>query len=141
MTDQKTVLLATFITRDQLEFTLSKIQEVFNVISSKIFLLKDKNDEQKIVLTYNVEANSQQRFKIPNTISLHRKKETNTLFSINAINEIVKTETGGMLDNKHVINWINYTNCILLSKKNTKEIMKINTELEKVINLSTDASK
>jgi len=132
----KTTLLASFVKREEFDQVLSKIKESFVIVSSKVFLLKNKEDESKIILTYNVEIDEQKlNFDkiIPNTISLHRKKETNTLYTINSLNEIVKAEHG-TLDKNYVIDWINYSNCILITQKN-KGLLRINTELEQIIDL------
>jgi hypothetical protein len=71
---------------------------------------------------------------ISGTVNLHRKKETNTLYTLNALNEIVKTENNGILDKKFQINWLEYTNCILITQR-SKGLIKIETELEKILDL------
>lgn len=134
---QKTALLASFIDKNELEVSAQKIKENFVIIGSKIFVLKNKNDEGKLVLTYNILLASEKiKFDehISGTISLHRKKETNTLYTLNALNEVVKEENNGILDKNFHINWKNYFNCILITQKN-KGLIKIETELEKIINL------
>jgi len=134
---EKTTLLATFCKRTDLDTTLQKIKEQFLISNSKIFLLKNKDDEDKIIFTYNIaltENKVQFDQKIPGTVSLHRKKETNTLYTINSLNKIVLNETQSSVINKnHVINWSEYQNCILIIKN--KELIKINTELESIINV------
>jgi hypothetical protein len=44
------------------------------------------------MLTYNVDlGNTKGEFAIGNTILVHRKKQTNTLYTINALNELIKS--------------------------------------------------
>lgn len=139
MYEPKTVLLASFIDRKDLEISIQKIKEHFVIVGSKIFILKNKNEEGKIVITYNIQIDGERvQFDrhIPGTVNLHRKKETNTLYTLNALNEIVKTENGGQLDKSFQINWTNYLNCVLITQR-SKGLIKIETELEKILDLES----
>jgi hypothetical protein len=135
---EKTTLLASFIEKDELQNTLKEIKNNFTIATSKIFILKNKLEPTKLILTYNVVSNDgghSYNEVISNTISLHRKKETNTLYTLNALNEVVKSENNGILDKSFKINWDAYANCILIIQKN-KGLLKIETELEKVLDIS-----
>ena len=67
------------------------------------------------MLTYNVDMNNSSTSGIiDNTILVHRKKQTNTLYTINALNELIKSLNNGVLDKRFPINWKDYKNCILL---------------------------
>jgi hypothetical protein len=70
---------------------------------------------------------------IDNTILVHRKKQTNTLYTINALNELIKSLNNGVLDKKFPIEWENYRNCILLIQ--AEGFNKINTKIKDIINL------
>ena len=135
MFESKTILLASFIDRKNLDSAVQKIKESFVIVGSKIFILKHKDDENKIVLTYNIQVDGERvQFDrhIPGTVNLHRKKETNTLYTLNALNEIVKAENGGLIDRNYQVNWTNYANCILITQR-SKGLVKIETELEKIL--------
>ena len=128
-------LLATFITRGELLNTITLIQDAYNIINGRIFVLQESLAEQNLILTYNVEMDKKVVFDqiIANTIRVHRKKDTNTLYSVNALNELVKLQNNGVLDKNFIIDWSGYTNCILTVKngslKNTK------TKLERIIKI------
>ena len=49
-----------------------------------------------------------------NTISIHRKKETNTLYTVNALNEVIKDLNNGILDKTMIIPWESYENSFIL---------------------------
>jgi len=135
MFQSKTVLLASFIDRNDLDTAVQKIKESFVIVGSKIFILKHKDDENKLVLTYNIQVDGERvQFDrhIPGTVNLHRKKETNTLYTLNALNEIVKAENGGQVDRNYQVSWQNYANCILITQR-SKGLVKIETELEKIL--------
>ena len=70
---------------------------------------------------------------VDNTILVHRKKQTNTLYTINALNELIKSLNNGILDKKFLINWNDYQNCILLIQ--TEGFNKIDTKIKQIINL------
>ena len=70
---------------------------------------------------------------IDNTILVHRKKESNTLYTINALNTLIKQLNGGVLDTSFKVNWDDYKNCILLTKGD--ELKRVNTKLHKIIDL------
>ena len=90
------------------------------------------NDEY--VLTYNVDQGNVS--EIPdNTILVHRKKETNTLYTINALNTLIKELNDGKLDTSYRVNWSDFRNCILLTKG--PELRRINTKLFNIIELES----
>ena len=86
------------------------------------------------MLTYNVDMrNSTNEFAVDNTILVHRKKQTNTLYTINALNELIKSLNNGVLDKKFPIEWNNYKNCILLIQ--AEGFNKIDTKIKEIRNL------
>jgi hypothetical protein len=64
---------------------------------------------------------------------LHRKKESNSLYTINALNILVKQLNNGVLDKTFQINWNNYRNSVLLTQG--EDLRIINTRIYKIINL------
>jgi hypothetical protein len=75
----------------------------------------------------------EQQSVLPNTILLHRKKESNTLYTINALNALIKSLNNGILDTNFRITWLDYKNSILLIQSNDLNI--IQTKIHKIINL------
>ena len=84
--------------------------------------------------TYNIDMGNMSDAPLPNTILLHRKKESNTLYTINALNTLIKKLNGGVLDTKFIVNWHDYRNSILLT--NGPELRKLDTAIHKIIDLS-----
>ena len=68
------------------------------------------------------------------TILVHRKKQSNSIYTINALNEVVKSKTGGHLDNSYMIDWEEFRNCILTTSNTgykmipTKVFKSFNTQ-------------
>ena len=127
-------LYCTFATSDNIGDIINKVQSSYVILFNKIFVLESL-DGEKIMLTYNVDmGNSSTSGIIDNTILVHRKKQTNTLYTINALNEVIKSLNNGVLDKKFPINWENYKNCILLIQ--AEGFNRIDTKVKEIINLS-----
>jgi len=110
----KTQLLCTFSNNKALTKTVDLIVETYDVLYNKIFVLKNTDDVRDLMCTYNVEASSDITI-LENTISLHRKKNTNTLYTINALNRLIESVNNGVLDKTFIITWENYSNSLLLT--------------------------
>lgn len=127
----RTQLLCTFTDTTHLEDTVDTVVKAYDIIYSKIFILFDTNDENELMCTYNIDpGNSYAEIKA--TISLHRKKQTNTLYTINALNAAIMANNDGKLDKNYVLDWSAYKNCILLT--NDQGIRQIDTKIKKIIN-------
>lgn len=129
--DMSNKLFCTFATEDTLDSVLELIQEKYKIIYNKIFVLYSKSQDEYIC-TYNVDFGNVGSF-IDNTILVHRKKESNTLYTINALNTLIKELNNGQLDSNFRVNWRDYKNCVLLTKG--PELKRINTKLFRIIEL------
>ena len=127
-------LYCTFTTSDKVEQLIDTIQTSYVILFNKIFVLESL-DGEKIMLTYNVDMNNSAKDSmVDNTILVHRKKQTNTLYTINALNEVIKSLNNGVLDKSFTVNWNDYRNCILLIQ--TEGFNRIDTKIKEIINLS-----
>jgi len=128
-------LLASFINRDELLSSIELIQQYFMLNNKRLFILKNTDNDSKLILTYNIEVDEHLAFDqvISHTIRVHRKKETNTLYSLNALNDIIKLQNNDRLDPSFIIDWSEYQNCILTVRDNT--LNRINTKLEQIMTL------
>ena len=124
-------LFCTFSSEQHLEQVINTIQDKYTIIYNKIFVLYAKSQDEYIV-TYNIELGNVSNF-LENTILVHRKKESNSLYTINSLNRLIESLNGGVLDTSYKINWMDYQNCILLTKGN--ELRRINTKLFRIIEL------
>ncbi len=131
ISDLNNKLFCTFTTLDNLEGLVSSLSSKYSIMYNKMFALYIKSNDE-YVLTYNVDQGNVS--EIPdNTILVHRKKETNTLYTINALNELIKSLNGGVVNIKFPIDWKHYRNCILLTQHN--ELKQLNTKIHKIIEL------
>jgi choline kinase len=81
-------LFCTFTSLEDIEKTLVEVKSSYDILYRKIFILYIKSNDE-YVCTYNVEPSSVEEI-LPNTILVHRKKESNTLYTINALNELIR---------------------------------------------------
>ena len=126
-------LYCTFTTLDTYKEVVNTIQSSYVILFDKLFVLESL-DGEKIMLTYNVDMNNSTRDSmVDNTILVHRKKQTNTLYTINALNEVIKSLNNGVLDKSFAVNWNDYRNCILLIQ--TEGFNRIDTKIKEIINL------
>lgn len=129
--DLNNKLFCTFTDLDGLDALIDDIKSKYSIIYNKLFVLEiiGKNE---YVITYNVEQANVG--SIPeNTILVHRKKESNTLYTINALNELIKRLNGGVVDTRYKVDWQHYRNCILLTQHN--ELNQLNTKIYKIIEI------
>ena len=130
----RTQLLCTFTTQHNLEQSIRDITKNFKIVFDKIYVLQNEEKTKELICTYNVDKEEKIDFNaVSNTISLHRKKITNTLYTINALNELIKTINNGVLDTSYQIEWDIYKNMILISNK--EGLQKIPTRILKIIEL------
>ena len=130
----RTQLLCTFTTQHNLEQSIRDITKNFKIVFDKIYVLQNEDRTKELICTYNVDREDKIDFNaVNNTISLHRKKITNTLYTINALNELIKTINNGVLDTSYQIEWDTYKNMILISNK--EGLQKIPTRILKIIEL------
>lgn len=123
-------LFATFSSKDKLEETLQTIKETYSILYGKLFVLESK-DSDELLITYNIDpVNSSTRI-LPNTILLHRKKQSNTLYTINALNILIKELNGGVVDSSYVVNWDDYKNTVILTQGT--DLRKLETKIHKII--------
>lgn len=125
-------LFCTFSHPEKIEYTLSLIQNNYNILYKKIFILEADNTSE-LICTYNPDYHNMNEMKIiPNTILLHRKKETNTLYSINSLNILLAELNKN--NEKNQIDWNNYKNCMLITRQGI--LTQLNTKIFDIINLN-----
>ena len=130
--DYMNKLFCTFSSKIELENTLETIQSQYKILFNKIFVLYIESTDE-YVCTYNVDSGNMSNSLLENTILLHRKKESNTLYTINALNDLIKSLNGGALDSSFMVDWNDYRNCILLT--HSGDLRKLETKIHRIITL------
>lgn len=128
----KTQLLCTFCTKQDFDDTTQLISMASEIVFNKIYVFENMDDNNSLICTYNVEK-TEDFIQNNKTMAIHRKKETNTLYTINALNEAIRKENNGVLDKSYSLNWESYRNSLLLT--NDAGLNVIRTKLYKIINV------
>ena len=131
----RTQLLCTFTKRNNFKDTINVIIAFNDIVFDKIYVFQNEDDQNQLICTYNVEYDEDAIQDVPDTISLHRKKNSNTLYTINALNDLIRELNGGKLDKSFPIEWNNYRNCLLLT--NETGLNKIPTRIYSIVDINT----
>jgi hypothetical protein len=112
-------LLASFLDSYEEDYVLKEVEFIANnleLTNNMVFLLEQKTETPRLFLTYNAVTQKGRRFH-PSlfTMRVHRKKQTNTLYTINALNLAIAAEHDGKTGRDLKLNWENYQNSILLT--------------------------
>ena len=127
----RTQLLCTFTNEGEFENIVDTILKTFDLFSRKIFVLK-LQPSNELVVSYNIIPNSSSF--LPSTIMVHRKKESNTMYTINALNRLITTENGGVLDKSFQVDWQKYRNSVILTDGDGYKVMR--TSLFRIIDVN-----
>ena len=127
----QTQLLCTFTNKEELQNTLQLIRETYHIVYNYIYVLQNKGNLDELFITYNIDTTVRPDKPLEDTILVHRKKQSNTLYTINALNELVKEENGGVLDKSFSIDWDKFRNSIIVT--NVEGTKKISTRIYEVI--------
>jgi hypothetical protein len=134
MSQKRGVLLASFLLTDSDEAVQTEVEYIVNnieITNNMIFLLEEKENPQKKILTYNAITEPGKPFN-PRlyTMRVHRKKQTNTLYTINALNAAVASQHDGQTGRHLKLDWEPFRNCILLTSG--KELKAHAIEVSKI---------
>ncbi len=127
----KTQLLCTFAHKKDLDLITDYITKSYTITERRMFVFSDADNRNDLYVTFNIEAVGYS--KTPNTISIHRKKETNTLYTVNALNTIIRNANNGVLDKAFMVDWTLYRNSLLLT--NEEALRRIQLQLVRRIDL------
>jgi len=122
--DMNNKLFCTFTSETEYPDLVNLIFERYQVLYNKVFVLECPSTNE-VVCTYNIDLINVDNF-LPNTILVHRKKHSNTLYTINALNELIRQENNGQLDKRFMVDWDRFSNSILLTKGPDLQILKTN---------------
>lgn len=118
-------LLCTFSNIDSYKQDIRKISNLYSNNKIRYFVFENTNIKKDVYITYNIEVLSGNFEKYPSTISIHRKKETSTLYTLNSMNKLITEENNGVFDKTFNLNWGLYKNCLILTGDVSVRIINI----------------
>tara|TARA_R100001082_G_C4258464_1_gene114527 strand:+ start:34 stop:435 length:402 start_codon:yes stop_codon:yes gene_type:complete len=131
----KSQLLCTFTTKETLDEVVGNIVSEYKIVFDKVYVLQNEDNVNELICTYNVDIENGVDYNaVSGTISLHRKKHSNTLYTINALNEVVANLNNGVVDSKFMVPWENFKNTLLIT--NSDGLNRISTRIYKIIKIN-----
>lgn len=127
----KPQLLCTFAHKKDLNIIVDHITSSYTILERRLFVFTDSEIPADAYITYNIANDT--RHQTANTIMIHRKKETNTLYTVNALNAIIRACNNGLLDKTFIINWDTYRDSLLLTQD--QDVRHVHLRLFKRIDL------
>ena len=124
-------LICLFTTEPDLDYTSSMIQKTYNIVYNRIFVLSIE-DSEELICSFNIEKGNVRK-QLPGAMLVHRKRDTNTMYTINSLNALVKSENNGILDSNYTVDWTKYRNSLLVTSNNELKILR--TKVYQIVNL------
>lgn len=124
MVNKNRQLLCTFSDKNSYYSTISKIRNHYSLGDDKFFVFVNSKSLKEYYITYNITTNPNTT-KFPFTISLHRKKETNTLYTLNGMNRLITDENNGVFERNYKLDWELYRNSLILTTDDGPKIVTL----------------
>lgn len=132
--NESTQLLCTFIAADKLDESVDLVKNSYTLAFNNIYVLENVDDPTQLILTYNIITGSLKSQYAPpaSTISVHRKKQTNTIYTINALNALIASKNDGKIDKSYKIEWNELKNSVLVTAHSQLKLIK--TKIQQILN-------
>tara|TARA_A100001515_G_C4589552_1_gene215595 strand:+ start:3313 stop:3735 length:423 start_codon:yes stop_codon:yes gene_type:complete len=126
-TKPKGLLLASFIngkTDDEILQEVEQLAQTLTLTNDHIFLFEEIGNEDRKIITYNAHIPKNERIQRSSffTMRVHRKKQTNTLYTINALNLAIAQDNDGKVDKSFKLDWEKYRETIMLSTNGNLDV-------------------
>ena len=116
-------LLCTFNSPKYLNETINNIKDKYQIINNKIIVISNVENENELFCIYNIVVVDDNP-NYPNTILIHRKRKTNTLYTINSLNNMILVLNDGSFSCDFLIPWENYRNTLWRIKGDELDVVK-----------------
>ena len=116
------------------------IADNLDLSNSFIFLFESVETPSQKILTYNLAPSSEKNAYNPQlfTMRIHRKKHTNTLYTINGLNLAVAAQNDGKTGSNLKIDWEMYKESLLLSIEGKLKVLPV--RVKKIFKIELDPS-
>lgn len=114
MTSKKEVLIGTFVNKHKILSFIEKVKNLTKMNTDKIYVFIIEGNRNEYLVTFKSYSNKGLINKLYNATVLHVKN--GCLFSINALNELIKEENGNTIQNHkdYLIDWSKFKNKLMI---------------------------
>jgi hypothetical protein len=117
-------LLCTFSNSSNYNEIIKELSNQYEIVDKKIFVFVNEKTPSELYLTFNIiKGTGNNRHK--GTISIHRKKQTNTLYTLNAMNRLIEDENNGIFDKNFQLDWNLYKDSLILTNEVGVKIIRL----------------
>ena len=116
----KTLLLATFIFPERLDWFTGYLNTKFSIPKDRVFGYKNLDDESKLIITFKITIPEGERLNLkelfPSAVIIHKRGDA--LYTINALNLLIEKKLGDSIGNidykSYKVNWDEYQNQFII---------------------------
>ena len=134
------VLLATFVRGEDdsvVDEVVESILTQHHLTNKYIFIFQDEMDPNRRIITYNAKIDKGSGVGLKYfTIRIHRKKKTNTLYTINGLNKAIEKQHDGKTGKQYKLDWDEYQNSVLLTFGGALKAIRL--KLDKILEIAQD---
>ncbi len=134
------VLLATFVRGEDdsvVDEVVESILTQHHLTNKYIFVFEDEMDPNRRIITYNAKIDQGSGVGLKYfTIRIHRKKKTNTLYTINGLNKAIEKQHDGKTGKQYKLDWDEYQNSVLLTFGGALNAIRL--KLDKILEIAQD---
>jgi hypothetical protein len=118
-------ILCKFSNNNSYSSHINDLKSNFNIVDNRIFIFVNEKNLKEMFLTFNINKSEQYSSNNISTISIHRKQQTNTLYTLNAMNKLIADENEGVFDPTFQLSWELYKNSFILNNEIGVKIIPI----------------
>lgn len=137
MQKNRGILLASFVVTDKDELVTEEVTHIienYSLTNNIVFVLEDVSNPDNKIITYNAVVPKGQKLNSRLfTMRVHRKKQTNTLYTINALNAAIAKQYDGKTGKDLKLDWENYRDSLLITTG--KELKVYNVQVTKIFKI------
>lgn len=120
---KKYILIGTFVKKTSILSFLEYVHNVLRIPYDRLYVYSIDGNSYEYFVTFNVRNKIDFKGKLANSTIIHTKNHC--LFSINALNELIKLENGE-LDKEYFIDWSKFNGKLVLLADNMLKIESLN---------------
>jgi hypothetical protein len=110
----KTTLLCTFLNETAVIESVGDLRRTYGQQIQEIELYRFTETPQNYICVFNTVTKLP---TLPNTITINKKRQTTTFYTINALNTLIISLNGGILDKTYTVDWSNYEHTLILADR------------------------
>lgn len=119
----KNILIGVFANKNKLLSLLEQLKVNFKIDLNKIRIFTIESKSYEYLITFQALSREQFLKNIENSTVIHAKN--GCLFSINALNKLIESESGS-IDKDYLVDWEKYKDTLLILTNGNLSINKIN---------------